>query len=146
MPPTIAKKAKNYQKCHNKTVSHYMKKYKKGDLEQRNKKKVQKPAQAIAMALSIANKDCAPLLKKEDINRLEDKLERFLKEKNQSVQLANIKNAEKVIQYYTNHNNKPKAQQMANRLYKKINQSSKKNKVTPRIVKETIAIQTKHLE
>ena len=144
MPASIAKGAKNYQNCHNKTVSHYMKKFKKGQLEQKDKKKVSKPGQAIAMALSIANKDCAPLMKKEDVNRLEAKLERFLKEKDQTVQLADIKNAEKVIKYYANQN-KPKAQQMANRLYKKINQSAKKQKVTPRLVKETVALQTRYL-
>lgn len=139
-------KAKNYKTCHNDKVSHYMKKFKKGELEQKNKSKVKKPSQAIAMALSIANKECGSLMKKSDVDELEAKFKRFLSEKDANVQLADIKNAEKVIQYYAEHKQKNQAQKLANQLYKRVNQSAKKKGVTPRLVKETINIQKKHLK
>ncbi len=46
-------------KCKSKKISTVMREFKKGSLKTGSKKKVKNPKQAIAIALSVANKKCS---------------------------------------------------------------------------------------
>lgn len=155
MPRSIVEKANNYETCQDEMVSHYMKKFKKGKLKTRAKNVVKSQPQAIAMSLSIANKECAPLMNKNDLMNLERKTNEFLYGKNHgnsnsnkilnnaNFNLTDIKNGEKVVNHYLNKGEKNKAQNWANKIYKRVNMATKAHKVQPRLVKETVNIQRK---
>jgi len=138
-----------YKECHKKVVHQHMKKFKKGSLKERNKNVVKKPAEAIAMSLSIANQKCAPLMTEADIKELESKFDKFVHShtdksiKNDAdITLTNIKNAEKLVKYYLHEKkNTNKAKEFANKLYKRVNSATKLHKIPNSIVKETVSIQ-----
>ena len=141
--------AQTYEKCHKKTVHHEMKKFKKGTLKERNQNVVKRPAEAIAISLSVADQKCAPLLTEDDVKELETKFNKFAHshtnktiKTDADITLTNIKNAEKIVKYYLNEKkNANKAKHFANTLYKRVNSASKLHKLPNRIVKETVNVQ-----
>jgi len=153
MPRSIVEKAQNYETCQNKMVGHYMKKFKDGKLKTRAKNVVKSKPQAIAMSLSIANKECSPLMNNSDLLELERKTNEFLYGKSNAknnkfrndanINLTDIKEGEKVVDYYLGKGEKNKAQNWANKIYKRVNMATKAHKVPNRIVKETVSIQNK---
>ena len=140
MPYKIVKESKDFQTCKTEMIHHYMNKFSKGKLKTRQDKPIRNPSQAIAMALSIADKECLPKMKKSDIKILENKLDQFLQEKD-SVTLSNVKNARVLIRHYLSEGRKKKATQTANRVYKTVNHISKKKSVPQKILREAVSLQ-----
>ena len=52
----------SYEKCRKKFLAQILGEYKKGELKMRNDKKVKKKNQAIAIALSMAQRNCNSLI------------------------------------------------------------------------------------
>lgn len=109
-----------YDVCRSKKIDTVMKEYKKGELKSRSGTKVKKENQAIAIALSEANKVCKPKTKK-SLEKVETKVTDFLynddrKISKERIPLSNVKQTIMIIE----RSNKKEADKLTKALYQRI--------------------------
>lgn len=112
----------SYDECRRKFLSQILKEYEQGKLKLRNDKKVKKKNQAIAIALSMAQKNCK--YTQTDLKQVEEKVMMFLKDdtrkiSEKKVPLTNVIETKILIKKYLK-NNKKKAKKLYKLLLNRI--------------------------
>lgn len=129
----------SYDECRRKFLSQILKEYEQGKLKLRNDKKVKKKNQAIAIALSMAQRNCKYTQK--DLKQVEEKVMMFLKEdkrkiSEKKVPLTNVIETKMLIKKYIK-NDKKKAKKLYKLLLNRIiSAGSKGIKITENIFDE----------
>lgn len=105
----------SYEKCREKFLSQILGEYERGKLKMRNDKKVKKRNQAIAIALSMAQRNCK--YTKKDLKEVEDKVMMFLKKDKRKISgkrlpLTNVIETKILIKNYLKMNKKSKAKEL----------------------------------
>jgi hypothetical protein len=105
----------SYEKCREKFLSQILGEYERGKLKMRNDKKVKKRNQAIAIALSMAQRNCK--YTKKDLKEVEDKVMLFLKKDKRKISekrlpLTNVIETKILIKNYLKMNKKSKAKEL----------------------------------
>ena len=99
----------NYEKCYIKDMNKFMKEYEKGELNNRQNRKVNSRKQAVAIAISMSEKDCKNKFKKEDYEKIEKKYNKDMydiknKIKDDKLSYTTVKNGIKLYNYYKENN------------------------------------------
>ena len=128
----------SYENCRRKFLSQILSEYEKGKLKMSNNKKVKKRVQAIAIALSMAQRNCK--YNKKDLLEVEKKVMKFLKRDERKIAekripLTNVIETRILIKNYIKMNKKIKAKNLYKLLMKRI-LKSKKIKITDNILNE----------
>ena len=119
----------SYEKCREKFLSQILGEYERGDLKMRNYKKVKKRNQAIAIALSMAQRNCKYTRK--DLREVEEKVMIFLKKDKRKISekripLTNIIETRILIKNYMKIGKKTKAKKLYKLLMLRILNAKKK--------------------
>lgn len=134
----------SYEKCREKFLSQILGEYERGQLKMRNDKKVKKRNQAIAIALSMAQRNCKYTRK--DLREVEEKVMIFLKEDKRKISekrvpLTNVIETRILIKNYIKMGKKTKAKNLYKLLMLRIIKAKKNNiKLSPNILKEVTKI------
>lgn len=136
----------SYDNCKEKFLSQILGEYKRGELKMRNNKKVKKRTQSIAIALSMAQRNCKNL-KKGDLKEVQEKVMMFLKKDNRKISekripLTNVIETKILIKNYIKMKKKSKAKNIYKLLMLRIINAGKKGiPLTKNIFKEVSDIQ-----
>ena len=134
----------SYEKCREKFLAQILGEYERGQLKMRNDKKVKKRNQAIAIALSMAQRNCKYTRK--DLREVEEKVMKFLKKDKRKISekripLTNVIETRILIKNYIKMNKKTKAKNLYKLLMLRIIKAEKNNiKLSPNILKEVTKI------
>ena len=134
----------SYEKCREKFLSQILGEYERGQLKMRNDKKVKKRNQAIAIALSMAQRNCKYTRK--DLREVEEKVMIFLKKDKRKISekrvpLTNVIETRILIKNYIKMGKKKKAKNLYKLLMLRIIKAKKNNiKLSPNILKEVTKI------
>lgn len=116
-----------YELCQSKIIDDIMKKFEKGTLKNRSNKQIKSKKQAIAIALSISDKECEKKFSKEDYKKIEERFQKniYADEKNsrlsdKKLSYSTVKNGIKLIEYYRSKRKYIKANNILNSLIVKI--------------------------
>jgi len=135
----------SYTKCRRGTIEIIMKEYENKKLKQRNGKLVKSRRMAVAIALSIAQKQCK--LTQKSLKEIEDKVLKFLKNDTRKiadtrVPLTNVIETRLLIKNLLKEGKKRKANKFYKLLLKRIRKAqNKKIKITENIKKEITKIE-----
>ena len=88
----------SHEKCTNTIIKKTIKEFNKKELKLSNDKIVKDKKQAIAIALTTANKKCS--YNKEELIELENKVKNFLNSNDNNIPLSNIIETKKIIKLY----------------------------------------------
>ena len=130
----------SYEKCREKFLAQILGEYERGQLKMRNDKKVKKRNQAIAIALSMAQRNCKYTRK--DLREVEEKVMKFLKKDERKISekripLTNVIETRILIKNYIKMNKKTKAKNLYKLLMLRIIKGKKNNiKISTNILKE----------
>ena len=104
MPKKSIPKSK-YEECKMKKMDTVMKEYETGALKSRGLTNVKSRKQAVAIGLSIAEKQCAKKFSKKDAEKIEKKLEGTIYKRGQynKLPLTHVKDAKALAEYYKNN-------------------------------------------
>lgn len=134
----------SYDKCREKFLAQILGEYEKGKLKMRNDKKVKKRNQAIAIALSMAQRNCK--YTKKDLREVEEKVMMFLKTDKRKISekripLTNVIETRILIKNYLKVGKKTKAKKLYKLLMLRIIKAEKSSiKISPNILKEVSSI------
>ena len=134
----------SYENCRKKFLSQILGEYKKGKLKMSNNKNVKSKNQAIAIALSMAQRNCK--YTKKDLLEVEEKVMVFLKNDKRKIAekripLTNVIETKVLIKNYIKMNKKIKAKNLYKLLMTRIiNAKKKKIKISKNIVEEINSI------
>jgi hypothetical protein len=134
----------SYDKCREKFLAQILAEYEKGELKMRNDKKVKKRNQAIAIALSMAQRNCK--YTKKDLREVEEKVMMFLKKDKRKISekripLTNVIETRILIKNYFKMGKKTKAKKLYKLLMLRIIKAEKSGiKISPNILKEVSSI------
>lgn len=94
----------NYEKCKMEKMDTIMKEYESGKLKSRGTTYVKNRKQAIAIGLSISEKQCSNKFSKKDVEKIENKLQKTIYKKGEydKLPLTHIKDGKLLAQYYNN--------------------------------------------
>lgn len=130
----------SYEKCRKKFLAQILGEYKKGELKMRNDKKVKKKNQAIAIALSMAQRNCKHTRK--DLREVEEKVMNFLKNDKRKISkkripLTNVIETRILIKNYIKSNKKSKSKKIYKLLIKRIMKAKKNSiKISSNVIQE----------
>ena len=139
----------SYEKCREKFLAQILGEYEKGKLKMRNDKKVKKRNQAIAIALSMAQRNCK--YTKKDLREVEEKVMMFLKKDKRKISekripLTNVIETRILIKNYLKMGKKTKAKKLYKLLMLRIIKAEKSGiKISPNIIKEVESIKKLNL-
>ena len=139
----------SYEKCREKFLAQILGEYEKGKLKMRNDKKVKKRNQAIAIALSMAQRNCK--YTKKDLREVEEKVMMFLKNDKRKISkkripLTNVIETRILIKNYLKMGKKTKAKKLYKLLMLRIIKAEKSGiKISPNIIKEVESIKKLNL-
>ena len=139
----------SYEKCREKFLAQILGEYEKGKLKMRNDKKVKKRNQAIAIALSMAQRNCK--YTKKDLREVEEKVMMFLKKDKRKISekripLTNVIETRILIKNYLKMGKKTKAKKLYKLLMLRIIKAEKSGiKIYPNIIKEVESIKKLNL-
>lgn len=134
----------SYEKCREKFLAQILGEYEKGKLKMRNDKKVKKRNQAIAIALSMAQRNCK--YTKKDLREVEEKVMMFLKKDKRKISekripLTNVIETRILIKNYLKMGKKTRAKKLYKLLMLRIIKAEKSGiKIPPNILKEVSSI------
>ena len=134
----------SYDKCREKFLAQILGEYEKGKLKMRNEKKVKKRNQAIAIALSMAQRNCKYTRK--DLREVEEKVMVFLKKDKRKISekripLTNVIETRILIKNYIKIGKQTKAKKLYKLLMLRILKSENLGiKISPNIIKEVSSI------
>ena len=134
----------SYEKCREKFLAQILAEYEKGELKMRNDKKVKKRNQAIAIALSMAQRNCK--YTKKDLREVEEKVMMFLKKDKRKISekripLTNVIETRILIKNYLKMGKKTRAKKLYKLLMLRIIKAEKSGiKIPPNILKEVSSI------
>ena len=119
----------SYEKCREKFLSQILGEYERGALKMRNDKKVKKRNQAVAIALSMAQRNCKYTRK--DLREVEEKVMIFLKKDKRKISekripLTNVIETRILIKNYIKMGKKAKAKKLYKMLMLRIINAEKK--------------------
>ena len=116
-----------YESCLSKIMDKTMKKYEKGELKDRSNKKITSRKQAVAIGLSISNKECEKKFSKDDYKKIEDKFYKNIYDDSENHKISEkklnystVKNGIKLIEYYRSKKKYIKANSIINSIIVKI--------------------------
>ena len=116
-----------YELCKNETINSILKKYEEGQLKDRSNKKIMSRKQAIAIALSISDKECEKKISINDLKKMEDKFHKNIydikenhKISDKKLTYTTVKNGFKLIDYYSTKNKNKKSSQIYHAILSKI--------------------------
>lgn len=139
----------SYDKCREKFLAQILGEYEKGKLKMRNEKKVKKRNQAIAIALSMAQRNCKYTRK--DLREVEEKVMMFLKKDKRKISenripLTNVIETRILIKNYIKMGKKSKAKNLYKLLMLRILKAEKSGiKISKNIIKEVESIKKLNL-
>lgn len=101
----MSKKKTSYEKCYLKDMNKYMKIYEKGQLKNRQNKKINSKKQAVAIAITVSEKKCKSKFRHEDYIKIEERYNKDMydlnnKIKNDKLSYTTVKNGIKLYNYY----------------------------------------------
>ena len=133
----------NYEKCYIKDMNKFMKEYEKGELNNRQNRKVNSRKQAVAIAISMSEKDCKNKFKKEDYEKIEKKYNKDMydiknKIKDDKLSYTTVKNGIKLYNYYKANNDLKKCDKIKNDLIIRIFKSIESGFINKLILKDII--------
>ncbi len=116
-----------YEVCQSKIVENIMKKFEKDTLKNRSNKTIESKKQAIAIALSISDKECEKKFGKDDYKKIEERFQKniYMDVKNsrlsdKKLSYSTVKNGIKLIEYYRSKKKYIKANNILNSIIVKI--------------------------
>ena len=116
-----------YELCQSKIVENIIKKFEKGTLKNRSNKPIESKKQAIAIALSISDKECEQKFGKDDYKKIEERFQKniYMDVKNsrlsdKKLSYSTVKNGIKLIEYYRSKKKYIKANNILNSIIVKI--------------------------
>jgi len=114
-------KKTSYEKCYLKDMNKYMKEYEEGALKTRQNKKINTRKQAVAVAISMSEKDCKSKFRHEDYIKIEERYNKDMYNvnneiKNDKLSYTTVKNGIKLYNYYKNKNELKKCDKIKNNL------------------------------
>ena len=130
----------SYEKCREKFLAQILGEFEKGKLKMANKKKIKKRTQAIAIALSMAQRNCK--YTKKDLKEVEEKVMMFLKNDKRKISkkripLTNVIETRVLIKNYIKSKNNKKAKLLYKLLMLRIINAKKNNiSISKNIFKE----------
>ena len=131
-----------YDRCHERTMDKYMKKFEKGELKDRSEKKIRSRKQAVAIALSISDNKCENKFSKEDFKKIEEKFNKNIFENkgisNKKLSYTTVKNGLKLVDYYKSKKNTYKANKILMSLILKIFKEVEKGNINKLIINDII--------
>ena len=133
----------NYEKCYIKDMNKFMKEYEKGELNNRQNRKINSRKQAVAIAISMSEKDCKNKIKKEDYEKIEKKYNKDMydiknKIKDDKLSYTTVKNGIKLYNYYKKKNDLKKCDKIKNDLIIRIFKSIESGFINKLILKDII--------
>ena len=133
----------NYEKCYIKDMNKYMKEYEKGELNNRQNRKINSRKQSVAIAISMSEKDCKNKFKKEDYEKIEKKYNKDMydiknKIKDDKLSYTTVKNGIKLYNYYKKKNDLKKCDKIKNDLIIRIFKSIESGFINKLILKDII--------
>ncbi len=120
----------NHEKCSNNIIKKTIEEFNNKELKLKNNKIVNDKKQAIAIALTTANKKCT--YNKEELKKLENKVKEFLLNDSDIVPLSNIIETKTIINSYIENKKYKDAYKFTNLLVKKVINT----KLTSNMIKE----------
>ena len=131
-----------YDRCHERTMDKYMKKFEKGELKDRSEKKIRSRKQAVAIALSISDNKCENKFSKEDFKKIEEKFNKNIFENkgisNKKLSYTTVKNGLKLVDYYKSNGKKAKSNNILNKLLLKVFMEIRKGNINKLIIDDII--------
>ena len=116
-----------YESCLSKIMDKTMKKYEKGELKDRSNKKITSRKQAVAIGLSISNKECEKKFSKDDYKKIEENFYKNIYDDSENHKISEkklnystVKNGIKLIEYYRSKRKYLKANSIINSMIVKI--------------------------
>ena len=116
-----------YESCLSKIMNKTMKKYEKGELKDRSNKKITSRKQAVAIGLSISNKECEKKFSIDDYKKIEEKFYKNIYDDSESHKISEkklnystVKNGIKLVEYYRSKRKYIKASSIINSILVKI--------------------------
>jgi len=133
----------NYEKCYIKDMNKYMKEYEKGELNNSQNRKVNSKKQAVAIAISMSEKDCKNKFTNEDYVKIEEKYNKNMydlknKIKDDKLSYTTVKNGIKLYDYYKKKNDLKKCDKIKNDLIIRILKSVESGFINKLILKDII--------
>ena len=133
----------SYEKCYIKDMNKYMKEYEKWELNTRKNRKVNSKKQAVAIAISMSEKDCKSKFRHEDYVKIEEKYNKNMydinnKIKDDKLSYTTVKNGIKLYNYYKNNNDLKKCDKIKNDLIIRIFKSIESGFINKLILKDII--------
>ena len=126
----------NYENCKKITMNKYMKKFEKKKLLSRDKKPITNRKQAIAIGLSVSEKECKPKIGKKDIEKKIEKVNKFLSSKGK-IPLSNVKDTIFLINYYQKEKQMKKVNYLQQKLLLRVMYGTK---VSKNVIRELISL------
>jgi len=133
----------SYEKCYIKDMNKYMKIYEKGQLKNRQNKKINSRKQAVAIAISISEKDCKSKFRHEDYIKIEEKFNKDMYDlkneiKNDKLSYTTVKNGIKLYNYYKKKDELEKCNKIKNNLIIRIFKSIESGFINKLILNDVI--------
>ena len=136
-----------YESCLSKIMNKTMKKYEKGELKDRSNKKITSRKQAVAIGLSISNKECEKKFSIDDYKKIEEKFYKNIYDDSESHKISEkklnystVKNGIKLVEYYRSKRKYIKANSIINSILVKILFEIKKGeKINKLIINDLMA-------
>ena len=124
-------------------MNKYMKEYEKGELNNRQNRKVNSRKQAVAIAISMSEKDCKNKFKKEDYVKIEEKYNKDMydinnKIKDDKLSYTTVTHGIKLCNYYKKNNDLKKCNKIKNDLIIRIFKSIESGFINKLILKDII--------
>jgi hypothetical protein len=136
-------KKTSYEKCYIKDMNKYMKIYEKGQLKNRQNKKINSRKQAVAIAITISEKDCKNKFRHEDYIKIEERYNKDMydinnKIKNDKLSYTTVKNGIKLYNYYKKKDELEKCNKIKNNLIIRIFKSIESGFINKLILNDVI--------
>jgi hypothetical protein len=133
----------SYEKCYIKDMNKYMKEYEKGKLKNRSNKKISSRKQAVAVAISISEKDCSSKFRRIDYIKIEEKYNKAMYNikneiKDDKLSYTTVKNGIKLYNYYKEKKEEKKFNKIKNDLLIRIFKSIQSGYINKLILKDII--------
>lgn len=136
-----------YESCLSKIMDKTMKKYEKGELKDRSNKKITSRKQAVAIGLSISNKECEKKFSKDDYKKIEENFYKNIYDDSENHKISEkklnystVKNGIKLVEYYRSKRKYIKANSIINSMIVKILFEIKKGeKINKLIIDDLLA-------
>jgi len=136
-------KKTSYEKCYIKDMNKYMKEYEEGKLKDRRDKKINLKKQAVAVAISMSEKECKSKFRHEDYIKIEERYNKDMydlknKIKNNKLSYTTVKNGIKLYNYYKKKDKINKCDKIKNDLIIRIFKSIESGFINKSILNDII--------